>query len=456
MPVLPQEETSRSHIIGLVWYWILDCIDALRSEIHEEFSGCPAHKPPRARPCLEGLERRECPTTQNFWTGNLSALASVDGNWSLNHVATATEQAVFTGSSNNAFEADSNLANGKLKVDSIVLQTNYTAAMQIDSGVVLEAANGFTQTSGTANIDFKSTTSKLQIDAGNSGFQNIEFTDQQGTVDLKGGTLAIGNSAVSDTFANFLIEGSLTVNNTATLKFQSGAGLTIASGASMTLSNTHIQSLWSTADTGGILENWGTFTYTGGGGGNPTWIAMPFLNHGTTGLSTGQLKITNRSTATSNYSMMMDSGTLTLANGMDLIVDQGYYQTGGLFSVADATAAKLDGNAELDGGTVQLGTATTYGFLEVTGNLKFDGTEYDAKINGQQGGTQDKIQCDKTTTITTNSKLVVTSVGAVAAGKNWVIISDTIDDIVGDFSPKSTGPNGVNGQAVGKVYHLTS
>lgn len=398
----------------------------------------PIRRKVQSQLCVERLEDRICPATQNIWKGTLSALASNDGNWSLGHKATATEQAVFTANWNNAFEADASIT-----FDSIVLQNNYNAAMTIDSGVVLEAANGFMQTSGTANIAFGSTTSKLQLDAGISGFGNIEFTGQKGTVYLAGGSLGLGNSAASDTFANFLIGGTFNVSNTATLKFQSGAGLTIASGAQMTMSNTHIQSLWSTATTGGILENWGTFGYTGGGAGNTTEIAMAFLNHGTVNLASGQLKISNKSSATNNYSVKMDSGTIRLGTGINLTADQGYYQTGGLFSVVDTTAAKLTGNAELDGGNVQLGTATTFGFLEVTGNLKFDGAEYDAKISGPQNAVRDQIKCGGTTTLTQNSTLIVTAIGNIAAGKAWTILyDDNTNTIEGDFGT-ITKPNGV-------------
>jgi uncharacterized protein with beta-barrel porin domain len=223
----------------------------------------------------------------------------------------------------------------------------------------------------------------------------------------------------------------------------------------MTLSNTHIQSLWSTADTGGILENSGTFTYTGGGGGDPTWIGMAFLNHGTVGLSTGQLKITNRSTVTGNYSMKMDGGTLRLTNGMNLTVDQGYYQTGGLFTVADTSAAKLSGNAELDGGNVSVGTATDFGGLRVTGNLKFDGAELDVKIAGGQSNSEDQITSGGTVTLTQNSKLVATALGAVVAGKVWIVLGADTNNIVGNFGSFNL-PNGVFDVTNNNVYDLKS
>jgi hypothetical protein len=101
---------------------------------------------------------RYCPVVQNVWTGSQSALWNVAGNWQSGHVPTATEQAVFSGSQgfNNAVEV-----NVTTKIDSIVMQNGYNALMAIDAGIVLETANGFDLSGGTANIDFKSVFSTL-------------------------------------------------------------------------------------------------------------------------------------------------------------------------------------------------------------------------------------------------------------------------------------------------------
>lgn len=410
---------------------------------------------------LEGLEDRTCPSIiTNYWQpqGN-SRLASVATNWSAGHVPNTDDQAI-------GFDPTRTNGNAPIEVDTsittslVVWANSYSQVMTIDSGVTLEAQNGFNFGLGTANIDFKATTSKLQADGGNSQLNNFEFTDAHGTFYVKSGTLTVGNSAASDTFSDFLIAGILTVNNTATAKFQAGASLTIASGGQMTLSNTKIASLWSPAANPGLLENWGTFTYAGDANDpNPTEIDMPFLNHGDATFdgghhSTGKLKITNKSTATNGYSLMMDGGTITLKNGMDLGIDQGYVQTGGTFSVADSITARLSilttNNAEFDGGKVQLGTATTFGDLWVWGgDVTFNGAEYDAKINGRTALQSDTIETNGYTFhIKGTSKLVVTAVGQVARNLLWKIILDlsSTNAVDGDFSDKSlpagvTGPN---------------
>jgi hypothetical protein len=410
------------------------------------------------RPGLEPLEDRFCPARlANFWQpAGTNLLWSTDNNWFLRHQPTGDEQAIFDPSrpnGNKAVEADVTTT-----VGGILYQNGYSQVMTIDSGVTIETANGFDFSNGTANIDFKDTTSKLQADAGNSQVNNFEFTDAQGIVYLAGGTLTVGNAAASDTFSNFLVAGVLTVNNTAVAKFQVRAWLTSAPGGQMVQANTHTTSLWSTATTGGILENWGTFSYVGGGTGNPTEIDMPFLNHGSATFDTGQLKIMNKSSATNNYSLMMDQGSITLKNGITLSVDQGYDQTGGLFSVADATEAVLKmaaNEAEFDGGNGQLGTATTYGRLAVQGgDLTFNGAEYDAKIKGS-GSTSDLITTDKAIHIQGTSAVVVTAVGKVEAiTEPWNILGaaagTTID---GDFASKMF-PNGVKGSPNNNSYKL--
>jgi hypothetical protein len=396
---------------------------------------------------------RYCLAVQNFWTAAQSVLWNVAGNWSLGHVPTSTEQAVFTGIQfNNAVEV-----NGSTKIDSIVMQNGYNALITIDDGVVLETTNGFNLSGGTANIDFKSTTSTLQADAGNSQLGNFEFTDKEGNVNLNGGTLVVGNSAASDSFCDFRIHGTLLVNNTATANFQGSADITIWSDGQMTLLNTQIMSLWSALGTGGIINNFGSFSYTGAAGANPTEIHMAFRNNGSATFNGGRLRISNKSASTSNVSAMMKSGSFTLKGGINLTLDQGYLQTGGLFSVADATPATLTVTAnsvELDGGKVQLGTTTTFGTLNVVGgDVNFNGAEFDAKILGSQSFTQDKITTDHKMNLG-NSSLVVTAVGNVGTFETWEILNAQLG-ITGNFATLSL-PSGVTARVSGTLYWLTS
>jgi hypothetical protein len=230
----------------------------------------------------------------------------------------------------------------------------------------------------------------------------------------------------------------LLVNNTATVKFQAGAHLNIYADGQMTLTNTQIVRLWSPVDTGGIISNWGTFSFTGAGTGNATEIDMPFLNYGSATFNGGQLTITHKSAYTKNVSAEMDGGSFTLKGGINLTLDKGYLQTGGLFSVADATPATLTVKAnsvELDGGKVQLGTVTTFGTLTVKGgDVNFNGAEYDPKIQGGMGGAgqEDSITTDHSINLGI-SKLVVTTIGDLVAGQVWKILHSDVR-IVGNFA----------------------
>jgi hypothetical protein len=342
---------------------------------------------------------------------------------------------------------DGNTANKPVEInivtavpDTVLLENGYNAQMTLDAGVVLETANGFTFNPGTtAKIDFVATTSKLQADHGNSSFANFQFTDQRGTVLISSGTLTVGNTAVSDTYSNFLIGGILTVNNSAVATFHKGAGITIASGGSMTVAATDGTVLSDNGD-GGIIENWGTFNYTGTA--TSTTIAdMAFLNHGQATFDTGTFMLHHTSAATNNADYEMAFGMTTLKNGVYLSTPDGYYQIGGVLSVADTIKATLavvgNGKAEIDGGSVQLGTATTFGSLWVNGDLTFNGGEFDAKISGAAGGPgkADEIEVNSKLTILGASKLVVTAIGPVAAGQTWTIFDTTANSIpiVGDF-----------------------
>jgi hypothetical protein len=268
----------------------------------------------------------------------------------------------------------------------------------------------------------------------------------------------VGNLAASDSFSDFLIDGRLLIDNTAIAKFQAGAGIEINSDGQMFLSNTQIVSLWSPVDTGGIINNYGRFSFTGAAGGNATEVDMPFSNHGSATFDAGQLTIMHKSAQTNNVSAMMDAGSFTLEHGITLTLYQGYLQTGGLFSVADATAATLIVSAnkavELDGGSVQLGTLTTFGRLNVEGgDVNFNGAEYDAKILGGQSSTQDRITTDHKINLG-NSKLVVTALGNVVTRQIWIILNGSMG-LNGNFATTAL-PAGVTARAAPWSYELDS
>jgi len=339
--------------------------------------------------------------------------------------------------------------------------------------VTLQTANGFDLT-GSFNPDqvtkirFEATTSKLQANGGVSFMRHFDFTGQRGTVHIAGGVLELqGTSALSRSNADFLIGDTFYVYNmSAVVQLRDGAGITVASGATMVVETSPDVTIFDTLNSGAILENHGTFSYIGSAG-TTTTFAMPFLNHGQATFDTGNFVFDRSGTATSNYGIMMDGGSIILKNGIDLRAKNGYYQTGGTLSTADTVAATItllgtQNTAQINGGLITLGGANAYGKLTFTGGtaptLNFNGGRFDAEINGQTSNQQDQLVCSGNINVQGNSTLVVTSVGAVAQLKTWRIMIAQSGNGFNDFANK-TLPGGVttNGaQLTRGFYQLDS
>jgi hypothetical protein len=208
---------------------------------------------------------------------------------------------------------------------------------------------------------------------------------------------------------------------------------------------------------GGIIANFGTFSFTGAANSN-TRADMAFLNDNNATFDTGTFNFGHTSSATNGYAYKMDSGTTTLRHGITVdLAGNGYYQTGGTLSSPDNTSTELFmnanyGKAEIDGGIVALGSAPgaagqpVYGTLNIFGSagvidLAFNGGEFDAKIDGQAGGDnhEDRINVFLgNVTIGGNSTLKVTAVNLqpgqnVVPGQSWDIITRATK-ITGDWN----------------------
>jgi hypothetical protein len=187
----------------------------------------------------------------------------------------------------------------------------------------------------------------------------------------------------------------------------------------------------------GIVRNFGQVFYTGMAN-RTTEVDMALLNHGSADFNTGNLKFGQISTLTNNYAIKQDMGGIHLSLGITLAVLNGYYQTGGLFIAEDTdnlNALGLGGKAEIDGGSVELGNPGAIGLLNITGDLHFNGGEYDAKVQGGAAGA-DKISVTGNVTIA-GGKLVVTILAPpVNVGQTWDIITSALNAINGDFGTK--------------------
>jgi hypothetical protein len=396
-------------------------------------------------------------TVNNLWSNGQ--------NWSLGAVPGVNDSATFDGGQQPIGQGN----NKPVTVDvttvcnDVTFQNNYTATMTVNAGVTLETKNGFNLSNqnlgGAATVDFKSTTSKLLADASGATLKNFNFIDQRGTFTISTGSLTVSPQAASSSTADFVIGGSFSLNTSVTVTFKGGAGITIAVGGSMIIVPANATVLSDNLD-GGIIENWGTFNYTGIPG-NTTEVDMAFLNHNQATLIAGAIKFLHNSNATQAYAIMMDNGTLSLESGIAVTAYYGYLQTGGTLTVPDSadlflqkTLLGLGGRADINGGNITLGGAPpfTFGTLTVGGNLNFNGGEYDAKIDGapaQGASSSDEIHVMGNLTIAGNSKLKVTvnGGGAVNQGQTWDIM-DWTGTITGDFAaanksfpPHVSGPD---------------
>ncbi|HZU35138.1 MAG TPA: hypothetical protein VFA18_04475 [Gemmataceae bacterium] len=350
-------------------------------------------------------------------------LWTVGDNWSLGHYPGETgheESAVFNVKYNNPCEVDG----GAFPIVGLSWNQGYTAQIAIDDGIQLQTSSGFvSDSSSVANVNFATVNTQLAALGGTSTLYEFHFSGHKGEVyidkSIQGtATLTLNGTFGSTSTAQFDIYGNLVVQNAATVTFQSGAGIYVASGGQMTVSGITGTMLAETG--GGFIENGGTFSFSSTGA---TTIAMPFLDNGTATLSGGLLTFSQSCAMTNGYSYMMGAGTTVLENSTVLTASAGYYQTAGLLSIADTNVAEIkcsSGSVEIDGGKVQKGTATGFGQLDIGANFTLNGGELDMKIDGNFASS-DFLSVNGLVNIN-SGKLVVTSIGAVTVGLKWKII----------------------------------
>jgi hypothetical protein len=193
-------------------YTFREWFSAVASKLRYGKLGRACKKRARIRLEIESLEERWVPVATTTWDpAGVNDLASNANNWNAG-LPDDTTQAVFDGNvANSVCEWDANAPN---KVDSIVFKNGYTSQLQIGNNVTLETANQIDlsnaggQAGSIASVVFNNTGSKLKMDAGNSKFADIQFSGQNGTVYVAGGTLSLTNADASSSTASFLVAGT--------------------------------------------------------------------------------------------------------------------------------------------------------------------------------------------------------------------------------------------------------
>lgn len=265
------------------------------------------------------------------------------------------------------------------------------------------------------------------------------------------------------------------MGNSSPVTFMGGAGIQILSGqvngqpanGSMNIQAMNNKVLDDNGD-GGIIENSGSVTYTGVAG-TRTEVHMAFLNHGSATFTTGEFLFTQFSADTDNFAVKMDNGSFSLGNSMFIVLTQGLEETGGTLSTTDGTTCEIMINGAANqkilvtGGKVALNlpNANNVGALTITGgDLDFNGGEYDAKIDGQNNQTCDKITVQGDVNITQGTGILrVTNINqnGIKAGLDWdiLICSALTIDFGQKFLPAKTAgpdPNQINNG----LYRITS
>jgi hypothetical protein len=420
-------------------------------------------KPARLRPALEceHLEVRIVPAAAvNVYTDALHTnLLSTDGNWSLGHKPTGMEIAQFdknfSPSSNDPCTVDITHTVGGL-----TFVNGYTGTVTINGAIDLQVqttVGGVTDwTNGGTVVTFQmaSLSSEIDLEAGGT-FQAFTINGPGGG---GGGLLLLGNGAFTDTqaavntWADVKIGGDtatfiLNTNNATSFVLRDGATMTVASGSTLALGDSNGKQLISATSINSYVANSGTVLWQWANGTANTKINVALLNYGTVSIDdqsgTGAmgsvgLEFMSSSPTTGDDAVKMDGGSITLKNQGRMIVDAGYYQTGGTFTTNNPTANTrsylyLNNThrvAEFDGGTVSMGGAVYQalaidtqdgGGATVTVNLH--GAELDVTIKGDTSAIQNQLYCPNgTVDINNASKLVVTSGVAVKAMKTWTII----------------------------------
>jgi hypothetical protein len=378
----------------------------------------PRPKPrPAFKPQLEELEERwllDATTDTLMWKPVLggNTLASNAANW---YDENQGKPGVIAPTATNPIEFDGSVANTVITWDQnftvnlIALQNKYTAQMTLNTGVVLSAGSINGQSTSSLNVAYNAPSSTMAIRlGGTSQLSNLNLSGQDGTFEISGGTMTLGASSNKSDSTIEVYDGTiLNLGSGASLQMLQGAKLDINQGATLNVNGIRGgTALSNDGSAGAILASAGTVNINGTSGGPLITLAIPVLNNGVFNVNGGgsslqagsPVEINGQDNLTNNSDLDMTGGQVNLSGATTLALDHSYTQTAGTLETTDSLAETFFignngvlGNATVSGGNIKMGTASTYGELDVTCAAFNMSGEYDPKVNGATNGQQDKL-----------------------------------------------------------------
>jgi hypothetical protein len=348
---------------------------------------------------LERMEERLTPSgggaAANTWTdANLTGLWSDNLNWSLFHVPTTSEDAVFDG---GVYGTSDNCtwASGNPIPQGVFIHNNYggtlkinfaaeigTDGLDMEGGSISQSAAGstltvdgpFTWTAGTLNSN--SVLSTVTLQGG-------------GTITGGSGSLVTGSTLVIPSAVNYNLQGT-------GLYFNNNAGVTIQSSGRLTWDRLNFDSPAGSLLTSGsgYISNSGTISVSPGHGGSFT-SQLPIEN-GANGsiLEVGVSATLNVTGARSGVSVNQSSGSVILDGGT-LVASSGLSVSGGQLETSTDSPGFITGSVTVSG-SGQILMNTTYntfaGQLIIRGTLSMEAGFLRVIINPFNNGGYQQIQ----------------------------------------------------------------
>jgi hypothetical protein len=374
-----------------------------------------------------------------------TGLWSDDGNWSLLHVPTSQEDAVFTsvkpGSIDNCLYTGGSGPAGLFIFSNYPNTITFNAAMEIgNDGLDMEGGN-IAQPVAGADITVDGLFHWVAGMLNTSAQRNNVFVNGSGIIE---------GTANRTTGSLLQITGLAQFRSTGDLSFVNNAGMNIQSAGT-----------WSWTGTGnldvdgtGIITNNGTFSAVIDGGG-AVGCALPIDNNGSSStlrLARGTLNVTG---VFNGASVFQSVRTTILDQRTTLGVSSGMMVIGGNLYTNGNLAATINGDLSVSGAHIRLNAlsnAPAIGQLVLTGSgnltIGFAG-EFDAEVdagNGICGG----ISASGNVTLGAGSILEVTTFnipqGGVPANMTLALLSAARGSTMfGDFDYKSLAFNDGSG-----------
>jgi hypothetical protein len=409
--------------------------------------GSKPRTPSRGALRVEGLEERWTPVTiSNVWQYAGAGAGDWDTvtNWSLGHVPTTTEDAIFL----NTSSQQSCVCNSSPTVGSLQIVGGYTGKVTLNKGITL--SNGGQLASGT-------------IDQPNGATSDI--TVQSGVFLFTGGTLNstatrstihIGANATLNMYQTASDSGTIgdNIDNSGTINDQAGAAYTFTNNAGITNNTTGqiylIQGDLRTSGTGQIANS-GLLSKT----------------VDTSGIVVSQLAINNvdanavlavqngtlwvqATSATTGVSVSQTLGTVKLGLTQDsgdtagtLKTDAGFTMNGGSLKSYGSFTSAIRGNVVIHGGDIYVradssSTTAQLDLANVGKTFTMDGGVYHAAVNAD-GTNADLITTAGTAVIGGTAQIAPLILnGSVADGASYTVLY-AAGGVTGNFS-YSGGP----------------